>query len=143
VTKPETRPPAPVVLDTNVFVAAAFKPAGDSGRVLDAVRSVALTLVWNDATRRETESILRRIPPVSWDAVAELFREESRFDSPTDPERFHSVADPDDRKFAALAAASGAALLSLDDHLLGARWEDEPIAITPARFLRDRDEHPP
>ena len=44
----DMRVPA-VVLDTNVFIAAAFKPRSDSGRVVDAVRSGTLRLVWNEA----------------------------------------------------------------------------------------------
>ena len=76
----DMRVPA-VVLDTNVFIAAAFKPRSDSGRVVDAVRSGTLHLVWNEATRRETEGLLRKIPPISWEAVAGLFEDGNRWSS--------------------------------------------------------------
>ena len=124
-----------VVLDTNVFIAAAFKPQSDSGRVVEAVRLGTLRLVWNQATRRETEALLRKIPPISWEAVADLFQEANRRSSDINPSAFSSVTDPEDRKFAALAASTQATLLSLDHHLLGAKLDDMCAICTPSEFL--------
>ena len=115
-------PPA-VVIDTNVFVAAGFRPRSASARVLAAVRTGALRLVWDDATRGETERVVRRIPRLDWPAVAGLFAAEARWSDATRPTDFLDVPDPDDRKFAALAAAAGAVLVTMDDHLLAARGE--------------------
>ena len=134
-------PPA-VVLDTNVIVAAGFQPGGASARLLDAIRAGALRLVWDDATRRETERIVRRIPPLAGMRIEDLYRPEDRYDGVTDPAAFAFVPDPDDRKFLALAAASGAALVTLDEHLLGVRAETSVRIVTPREF-RDLPSAPP
>jgi predicted nucleic acid-binding protein len=106
------------VLDTNVFVAGGFNRRSASAKIIDAVKHGRLRMVWNDATRRESERIMRQIPPLRSQTVADLFRPEDRFSAQTHPERFAFIADPDDRKFAALAEAAGAILVSNDDHLL-------------------------
>ena len=126
----------PVVVDTNVFIAAAFKPKSDSGRVIEAIRLGTVRMVWSGATRGETEALLRKIPPISWDAVADLFQEADRRSSDLDPGSFTSVTDPEDRKFAALAASHQATLVSLDQHLLGAGLDDKCTVCTPSEFMR-------
>ncbi|MBX6366310.1 MAG: PIN domain-containing protein [Gemmatimonadetes bacterium] len=131
-------PPA-VVLDTNVLVAAGFRPASGSGRLLHEIRTGAVRLVWNDATRRETEHIIRKIPPLSWRAVADLFRAEDRFVGRTDPGAFAVIADPDDREFAALAAAAAATLVTMDEHVLGVRAEVPARVRTPTEVLAELD----
>jgi len=118
----ETGMPATrVILDTNIFVAAGFNPGSRSARILAAVREGRLRMVWSETTRGETERIIRKIPPLAWADVADLFREADRFDGEMHPERFDVIPDPADRPFAALAAATGATLVSLDDHLLAHR----------------------
>ncbi|MBW3624077.1 MAG: PIN domain-containing protein [Armatimonadetes bacterium] len=129
-----------VVLDTNICVAAGFKPRSDSARLLRAVRDGSLRHRWNEETRRETRYIVRKIPPLSGMDLSGLFREEDRFDGPTDLERFARVPDPEDRKFLALAAETGAPLISFDDHLLAGREESPVPILTPGEFLRGRDE---
>jgi predicted nucleic acid-binding protein len=105
-----------VVLDTNVFVAAGFNPGSRSARIL------------------ETEYVVRKIPPLSWDRWSALFQEENRYEGETHPEDFAYVPDADDRKFAALATASGATLVTNDDHLLAYR-ERLPCPVqTPGEF---------
>ncbi len=126
-----------VVLDTNVFVAAGFNPSSSSARILEAVEGSDLRLVWNEATRREIEAVLRQIPPLSWQRWTGLFREEDRYRGDTDPQRFAYVTDPDDRKFAALAATAGATLVTNDEHLLEHRKKAELDIRTPAQFWED------
>ena len=128
-----------VVLDTNVFVAAGFRPGSDSARVLQLVRDGAVRLRWNEATYRETEHIVRKIPPLSWDRVRDVFRAEDRYEGTTDPAPFAHVPDPDDRKFAALAAAVGAVLISMDEHLLAGRADSLVSILTPGEFVKSRD----
>lgn len=130
---------AAVVLDTNVLVAAGFNRSSASARVLQEIRRGTLCLVWDDETRAESEHILRKIPPLSWENVAELYRPEERYDGATEPEAFSFVPDPDDWAFAALASATGAALLTLDDHLLGKRSRTDVRIMTPEEFLREAD----
>ena len=125
-----------VVLDTNVFVGAGFRRHSASARILEHVRSGDLRLVWNDDTFGETCHIVRKIPPLRWPEVEGLFREENRYDGPAHPDRFPWVPDPEDRKFLALAAETGATLVTSDDHLLSGR-ENAPVSIlTPGEFLR-------
>ncbi|MGB2983206.1 MAG: putative toxin-antitoxin system toxin component, PIN family [Candidatus Bipolaricaulia bacterium] len=124
-----------LVIDTNVFVAALFKPSSDSARILSAIRQGSARMLWNDETRRETRAILEKIPPLSWDAVAGLFLDEERCVAETDPERFTQIPDPDDRKFAGLAHAAGAILISLDDDLLGRPHKIDLLVLTPSEFL--------
>lgn len=124
-----------MVLDTSVLVAAAFKPRSASGRVVDAVRSGGLRLVWDEATRAETERIFRKIPPLSWEAISGLFREENRRFPTSDPATFDAVPDPEDRKFAALSAETRATLVTLDEHLLGAGKGGTYRVSTPTEFL--------
>lgn len=126
-----------VILDTNLFVAAGFNPGSSAARILDAVEAGRLRLVWNEATRRETRAILKQIPPLSWQRWAGLFREEDRFDGEVDSSRFGYVQDPDDRKFAALAAAAGATLVTNDEHLLAHRGRAGLTITTPAAFWRE------
>jgi predicted nucleic acid-binding protein len=132
--KEQSHAVAAVVLDTNVFVAAGFKPQSASAKVVDAVKQRQLRMVWNDATRREIERIMQQIPPLRAHAVAELFRPADRFTVATHPERFADIPDPDDRKFAALAHAAGAILISNDAHLLQYRDRRELTVLTPGAF---------
>jgi uncharacterized protein len=123
-----------VVLDTNVLVAAGFKPRSASAKIVDAVKQGQVRMVWNDATRREIEHIIGKIPPLRARADARLFRTEDRFTAPTHPERFDFIPDPDDRKFAALADAAGAVLISNDEHLLAHRDRMAVPVLTPSAF---------
>jgi len=128
-----------VVIDTNIFVAAGFSPDSASGRVLERVRRGALRMVWNDETRAETEFIVNKIPPLSGSFPVNLFRTEHRFGGPVDRDAFLFVPDPDDRKFAALASAAGATLLTLDDHLLGEQSRIAVPVLTPGEYLERTD----
>jgi predicted nucleic acid-binding protein len=127
-----------VVLDTNVFVAAGFNARSASAKIVDAVRHGELRMVWNDATRREIERILRRIPPLRAKPVAELFRPAERVTVETRPERFAEIPDADDWKFAALAHATGATLVSSDEHLLQYRGPLRLRVLAPGSFWRHR-----
>lgn len=129
---------AGVVLDTNVFVAAGFSPESASGRIVEAVRQGRLMLVWNAATRRETERIVRKIPPLRHHPVHELFAAGYEFTGAVDAAPFTAIEDPDDRKFAALAAAADVDLVSQDDHLLSVAgcWPGRLRISSPAAFAR-------
>jgi len=54
------------------------------------------------------------------------------FKGDTAPNLFNRIEDPEDRKFAALAAATGAIVISSDSHLLSCR-EELPITVLTAR----------
>ena len=126
-----------VVLDTNVFVAAAFNPRSHAARIIDAVREERLRLVWNEATRRETREIIERIPPISWEPFADLFRDENRHRDPVNAGWFGHVRDPDDRKFGALAYAAGSTLITQDEDLLEGRSNVDVPILTPTEFLKE------
>ena len=124
-----------IVVDTNVFVASGFNADSHSRLILDAVRTGELVLVWNDATRRETEAVVDQIPPLSIEDVEPLFTERGRYDHPTRPDEFAEVDDPSDRKFAALARAAGAVLVTNDDDLLGPRNYLRITVVTPREYV--------
>jgi predicted nucleic acid-binding protein len=137
-------PSSAVVLDTNVLVAAGFNPRSASAKIVEAVKQGQVRMVWNEATRREIERIMRQIPPLRAQAVSDLFRPEDRYTAATYPEQFGFVIDPDDRKFAALAHAAAATLISNDDHLLRHRDRLEVTVLTPSEFWqRQRRSNPP
>jgi uncharacterized protein len=124
-----------IVLDTNIFVAAGFNSKSASARIIAATREGRLQLVWNEPTRRETEMILRRIPRLRWDKFADLFRPEGEFAGLVDPDAFAFIADPDDRKFAALSVAAKTPLVTNDRHLLAHRNMIGVDVLTPGAFL--------
>jgi predicted nucleic acid-binding protein len=125
-----------LVLDTNIFVAAAFNSRSSSGHIVRGIEKNFFALVWNDVTRRETETILRGIPRVDWNRFKHLFRPEWKSTAATHPETFTEVEDPDDRKFAALAAASSAVLVTNDRHLLDHGSTDRFDVAEPTELLR-------
>lgn len=107
-----------VVLDTNVFIAAGFKPYSASAALVRRVREGRLRMVWNAGTRAEIERIVHKIPPLSGTLLEAVFRELDHGPDETYPDNFAFVTDPDDRKFAALAEATRATLVTTDHHLL-------------------------
>ena len=124
-----------VVIDTNVFVAALFNPRSASAHILEGVREGRFRLIWNQPTRSETEIILQRIPRLEWQKAADLFRPEDEFTGPVDPAAFIVIADPDDRKFAALAAAANAPLVTSDKLVLAQRGRIGIDIVTPGDLL--------
>lgn len=124
-----------IVVDTNVFVASGFNADSHSRLILDAVRTGELVLVWNDATRGETEAVVDQIPPLSLEDVEPLFSERGRYEHPTRPDDFTQIQDPSDRKFAALARAAGALLVTNDEDLLGPRQDLRMTVVTPHEYV--------
>lgn len=123
-----------VVLDTNIFIAAAFNRGSHSACIIQALRERQLQLCWNEQTRQETEYLLRKIPRLSWDDFSSLFREDCD-QGETDLEQFNFVADLEDRKFAALAEAAGAILITQDQDLLSVRKLTHVPILTPREFV--------
>jgi predicted nucleic acid-binding protein len=124
-----------VVIDTNVFVAAAFNSKSAAARILAHVRVGRFRLIWNEATRRETETIIHRIPRLDWRKFADLFRPQDEFTGPLVPDAFTAISDPEDRKFAALSAAASAVLLTSDKLVLAQRGKIGIDILTPREFL--------
>lgn len=112
---------APVILDTNIFVGAGFNRASASARLIAAIESGALWLVWHETTLAETQRIVGKIPRISFRAIAPLFAAPAKYEDSLDLDAVSVVPDPEDRKFAALAVQSGAPLVSSDDDLLSVR----------------------
>jgi hypothetical protein len=116
-----------------------LNPRSASARILAGIREGRFRLIWNQPTRRETEMILRRIPRLEWSKFADLFRAEE-FTGSVEPGAFGGIADPDDRKFAALAAAANASLVTNDNLLLAERDRIGVDVLTPRDFLALRQE---
>lgn len=124
-----------VVLDTNVFVAAGFNPESSSATIIDEVSKGDLNLVWNETTRRESRTIVEQIPPLAWEEFTDLFREDGRCATSIDPEAVDYIPHSADRKFAALAKAAGATLISNDEDLLGNRHQADICIVAPDEFI--------
>jgi len=124
-----------IVIDTNVFVAAGFNPRSAAARILSGVREGRFQLIWNEPTRRETEMILRQIPHLDWQRVADLFQPDAEFTGSVYPESFVCVPDPEDRKFAALSVAAQTPLVTNDNHLLSHQTSIGVDVLTPRAFL--------
>ncbi|WP_412067301.1 hypothetical protein [Rubrivirga sp. IMCC43871] len=111
-----------MVLDTNVLVAAGFRPGSASGRVVEAARLGHLLALWTDATRAEGLAVLGRIPPLRGVDPSAFFPEAGRVAAALDPGPYPSIPGKTDRLFAALADVGDAVLITLDAPLLdGAR----------------------
>lgn len=124
-----------VVLDTNILVAAGFNAASSAARIVQAIEDRQIELVWNQATKAESKKIIERIPPLTWARFEALFERGAEYTGPTDPQRYQMVKDADDRKFAALAAAVDAVLVSNDEHLLSVRRELDVPVLTPREMV--------
>jgi predicted nucleic acid-binding protein len=124
-----------IVIDTNIFVAAGFNPNSYSATIIERVRQGTFNLAWSTATRRETCAVIEKIPPLNWQDFDDLFMEAHRVTEQIYPEDFSAIPDPDDRKFAALAAKAGATLITNDDHLLAVREQFDVWIDTPGEFL--------
>ena len=126
---------ASVILDTNIFVAAGFNSRSHSARIINLIKTNQLTLVWDQSTQRETKKIITQIPPLSWSQVSPLFKSAHQHLDQLDRQAYQFIPDPDDRKFAALAQATGATLITNDDHLLAHRHHLTCPVMTPAEFF--------
>lgn len=124
-----------VVLDTNVFVGASFKRESASASLVRWVKDGRLSMPWTDETLREIRRVLEKIPPVSWNEFEDLFRPDARRSGPLRADELEWVPDPDDRKFAALARATDAVLVSNDRHLLDRRSEASFVVLTPGEYV--------
>lgn len=123
-----------VVLDTNVLIAAGFNRSCSSARIVQAIEDGQLEMVWNEATRRESQNVISEIPPQAWGRIESLFNKRTKFNGET-PGNFSLVKDPDDRKYAALASAAGAILITNDEHLMKVRAGLGLAVMSPKEFL--------
>ncbi|RPJ58158.1 MAG: PIN domain-containing protein [Acidobacteria bacterium] len=136
--------PVLVVLDTNVLIAAGFNPKSNSARLVQAVRTGQIRMVWNEAIRREYRATIDRIPMLDWFAFQDMMTPDSRDDSADLSDAgLEPIVDPEDRKFAALARATGAILVTSDDHLLSVRDQLNLIIRTPAELIKSLGLAPP
>lgn len=92
-------------------------------------------MIWHEQTREETEYILRKIPPLSWEIVQDLFRPEDRYPEDLDSASFPQIPDAEDRKFVALSAATGAVLITQDRGILSNRHRVPALILRPSEFM--------
>lgn len=92
-------------------------------------------MVWNAATRDETKRVLTKIPPISWEAVEDVFVPAHEAPVVADLTHVAFVTDTEDRKYAALSLAEGVPIVTSDDDLLS--HADRLDVWTPGEF-RDR-----
>jgi predicted nucleic acid-binding protein len=84
---------------------------------------------------------LRRFPGLEWATVADLFRPEGEFIGRVDPDAFVIIADQDDRKFAALAAAAKTPLVTNDNHVLTQQRAVGIEILSPRAFVAREGQH--
>lgn len=125
-------PPPKIVLDSNIFVGAAFNAQSNSARLVEWVREGRLRLIWHELTLAETRFQLEKIPPLAWEPVAALFASRNQFRDDLPLADYTFIDDPDDRKFAALAEKTEALLITSDEHLLSAATYLNVPVLTPA-----------
>lgn len=126
-----------VILDTNIFVAAGFNRRSSSRIIISMIEDEQIKMVWNQRTLSETRRIINQIPVLHWSRFVHIFREESEYTGETHPEDFDFIPDPEDRKFAALAAATGATLITNDTHFLNVREEFSGSILQPREWLAE------
>jgi predicted nucleic acid-binding protein len=124
-----------VILDTNVLVASGFNPKSHSAQIVEQVRCGLLRMTWAEQTWDEAKLIISKIPPLSWNAIAELFRPEDCYCGPLFPERFQQIPDKADIKFAALSDATDTPLITMDKGILSIRNTLAVPVLMPFEFL--------
>lgn len=124
-----------VVLDSNIFVAAAFNEKSGSAQLVNWVRSRRLRLMWHVSTLQETRHQLDKIPPISWERFADLFAGQNQVKEGLAVDSYDFIGDYDDRKFAAVAERTGAVLVTNDQDLLSAADRLQVPVLTPAQAV--------
>jgi predicted nucleic acid-binding protein len=128
-----------VVIDTNVLVASGFNPRSHSAQIVEQVRCGRLRMVWAEQTREEAALIVGKIPPLSWEAIAVLFRPDACYAGTLFPEQFQQIPDKADIKFVALSDVTGAPLITMDKELLSFRETLSVPMMMPFEFLALQD----
>jgi predicted nucleic acid-binding protein len=123
-----------VVLDTNVLVAAAYRPGSASRRVVEACLGGRLAAVLSPALRRECESVLARAAR-GLPYTEQLHRLLGGAEV-VEPGQAPRVVpdDPGDDKLVAAARVAGAALVTSDAHLLSVARREGLQAVRPAEL---------
>lgn len=125
-----------VILDSNIFIAAAFNKKSSSSKIVEIIKRGHLILVWDEKTKAETKKLITQIPVIEWGQFAQLFTEDTFHDTKVDKSEFKSsISDPDDRKFAALAKSSSAPIVSNDSDLLDTQKHTGIKVYKPRDFL--------
>ena len=92
-------------------------------------------MVWHQLTRKETQFIVSKIPPLSWEAIAELFQPVGEYSGELTPDAYDYISDTEDRKFAALCDVTQTPLITMDRVLLAARDVDSLLIMSPHEFF--------
>lgn len=132
-----------IVVDTNIWIAAAFNSGSNSARIVNGLQDARWRLRWDDITRRESKHIIETIYPIreQWaQRFAPLFKEANKHTGTiTDDDKaaYAQVSGNLDRHFAALAAATGAVLITNDKgDLLSVKDQLDIYVLRPSVFCR-------
>jgi putative PIN family toxin of toxin-antitoxin system len=130
------------VLDTNIYVSALLKPAGQAGQILERWRDGTFDLVLSEAILTEladvyTRARFRRVVARSPAWLTTLVTDLRQIAVLVEPAPVQAVPDdPDDDVIVGTAlAAAAAAIVTGDAHLLALRGYRGIAILTPRSFL--------
>lgn len=125
-----------IVIDTNVFVAAAYNPRSSSRKIVNAVWEKQLRLVVSPAIIREYKMVLPKAIR-SDDAREEVWKAIKCAQSVTPQENPSVTEDRSDDKFLAAAVAGEAdAVITNDEHLLAVHPYQVIEILQPSEFRK-------
>ncbi len=125
-----------VVLDTNIFVSASFNKKSNSHKIFELIKNNKVQFIWNPDTKDETKYILKKIPVIKWDRFKDIFKPEYEFTKKVTDKKFTEIQDHSDRKFANLAYASTAVLITSDQHFLNVRSQLPVKVLTSSEYIK-------
>jgi putative PIN family toxin of toxin-antitoxin system len=130
-----------ILIDTNVFVAAACNPASASRKIVRAVERGELRLVVSPAVVREYEVILPHA--VRWEEARDALRRLIESAQCVSPQENPPVTEDraDDKFLAAAVTAPAEAIITSDRHLLAVHPYQGIDILPPPVFWKRFDEH--
>jgi predicted nucleic acid-binding protein len=133
-----------IVLDTNIFVAAAFNKKSSAKKIIEWVEEEKFSMLWTKDTKEETKHIISKIPPINWKEFEQLFKskweitDEVKNSDLDIGDNFKVIKDYSDRKFALLAKVAGSPIISNDSDFLDVRDKLDIKVYTSSEFKRSQ-----
>ena len=123
-----------ILIDTNVFVAAAYSEGSASAKIVNAVRQKKFQLVVSPAIMQEYEAVLSRA--IRSDVARERVWQTIEAAENVTPEQNPPVTEDrsDDKFLAAAVASEASAIVTSDQHLLAVHPYEGIDILKPSMF---------